>query len=95
MTLLEPFQIAVPEADLIDLRRRLSAARWPSRETVSDWSQGVPLGVLHKLCEHWRRGTTGGLPSGASTDCRTTEPRSMGSRCISFTCAHRLPMPFQ
>jgi epoxide hydrolase len=49
VTLLEPFQIAVPEADLIDLRRRLSAARWPSRETVSDWSQGVPLGVLHKL----------------------------------------------
>jgi pimeloyl-ACP methyl ester carboxylesterase len=54
MTRLEPFQIAVPEADLIDLRRRLSAARRPSRETVSDWSQGVPLGVLHKLCEHWQ-----------------------------------------
>jgi pimeloyl-ACP methyl ester carboxylesterase len=54
VTLLEPFQIAVPEADLIDLRRRLSAARWPSRETVLDWSQGVPLGVLHKLCEHWQ-----------------------------------------
>ena len=54
MTRLEPFQIAVPEADLIDLRRRLSAARWPSRETVLDWSQGVPLGVLHELCEHWQ-----------------------------------------
>jgi len=54
VTLLEPFQIAVPEADLIDLRRRLSAARWPSRETVLDWSQGVPLGLLHKLCEHWQ-----------------------------------------
>ena len=54
MTRLEPFQIAVPEADLIDLRRRLSAARWPSRETVLDWSQGVPLGLLHKLCEHWQ-----------------------------------------
>jgi epoxide hydrolase len=54
VTRLEPFQIAVPEADLIDLRRRLSAARWPSRETVLDWSQGVPLGLLHKLCEHWQ-----------------------------------------
>jgi len=54
VTRLEPFQIAVPEADLIDLRRRLSAARWPSRETVLDWSQGVPLGVLHELCEHWQ-----------------------------------------
>jgi Epoxide hydrolase N terminus len=54
VTLLEPFRIAVPDADLVDLRRRLSAARWPSRETVSDWSQGVPLDVLRQLCEHWR-----------------------------------------
>ena len=54
VTLLEPFRIAVPDADLIDLRQRLSAARWPSRETVSDWSQGVPLDVLRQLCEHWQ-----------------------------------------
>jgi epoxide hydrolase len=54
VTLLEPFQIAVPDADVTDLRRRLSGARWPSRETVSDWSQGVPLDVLRQLCEHWQ-----------------------------------------
>lgn len=54
MTSPEPFQIEVPEADLADLRRRLSAARWPTRETVSDWSQGVPLEVLREVCEHWR-----------------------------------------
>jgi epoxide hydrolase len=54
MTFLEPFQIAVPDADLVDLRRRLSSARWPSRETVSDWSQGVSLDVMRQLCEHWR-----------------------------------------
>jgi epoxide hydrolase len=54
VTLLEPFRIAVPDADLVDLGRRLVAARWPSRETVSDWSQGVPLDVLRQLCEHWR-----------------------------------------
>jgi len=54
VTSLEPFQIAVPEADLVDLRRRLSAARWPTRETVSDWSQGVPLEVLRQVCEHWQ-----------------------------------------
>jgi epoxide hydrolase len=53
VTLLEPLRIAAPDADLVDLRRRLSAARWPSRETVSDWSQGVPLEVLRQLCEHW------------------------------------------
>jgi epoxide hydrolase len=54
MNLLEPFQIAVPDADLVDLRRRLSTARWPSRETVSDWSQGLPLDVMRQLYEHWR-----------------------------------------
>ena len=53
VTLLEPLRIAAPDADLVDLRRRLSAARWPSRETASDWSQGVPLEVLRQLCEHW------------------------------------------
>jgi epoxide hydrolase len=54
VTLLEPFRIEVPDAELVDLRRRLSAARWPTPETVSDWSHGLPLGVLRQLCEHWR-----------------------------------------
>jgi epoxide hydrolase len=54
MTRLEPFQIAAPDADLVDLRRRLATARWPSRETVTDWSQGLPLEVLRQLCQHWR-----------------------------------------
>jgi pimeloyl-ACP methyl ester carboxylesterase len=55
VTPLEPFRIDVGDPDLVDLRRRLSAARWPSRETVSDWSQGLPLEVLRELCEHWQR----------------------------------------
>jgi epoxide hydrolase len=54
VTPLEPFRIDIEDADLVDLRRRLSAARWPSRETVSDWSQGLPLAVLRELCEHWQ-----------------------------------------
>jgi Epoxide hydrolase N terminus len=52
VTLLEPFRIAAPRADLIDLRRRLSAARWPTRETVSDWSQGLPLSWLKHPSDH-------------------------------------------
>jgi pimeloyl-ACP methyl ester carboxylesterase len=48
-----PFRVAVPEADLEDLRERLRRTRWPERETVDDWSQGVPLGYLRALCEHW------------------------------------------
>jgi pimeloyl-ACP methyl ester carboxylesterase len=50
-----PFTIDVPEGDLVDLRRRLDRARWPERETVDDWSQGVPLTYLQDLCGYWRR----------------------------------------
>ena len=41
-----PFLIEAPEAVLSDLRRRLLQTRWPETETVSDWSQGVPLAYL-------------------------------------------------
>jgi pimeloyl-ACP methyl ester carboxylesterase len=49
----EPFRIEVPEADLADLRERLRRTRWPEPATVDDWSQGVPLGYLRELCDHW------------------------------------------
>jgi pimeloyl-ACP methyl ester carboxylesterase len=49
-----PFQIAVAEADLLDLRRRLAETRWPEPATVPDWSQGVPLHDLQQLCRYWR-----------------------------------------
>ena len=51
---LDPFRVEVPEGDLEDLRRRLSSTRWPERETVDDWSQGVPLDYLREVAEHWR-----------------------------------------
>jgi epoxide hydrolase len=47
------FRIAIPDAELNDLRARLCAARWPERETVQDWSQGVPLAYLRELCAYW------------------------------------------
>jgi pimeloyl-ACP methyl ester carboxylesterase len=49
----ESFRIEVAEADLDDLRERLRRTRWPERETVDDWSQGVPLAYLRELCDHW------------------------------------------
>ena len=49
-----PFRIAVEEEQLTDLRERLARTRWPEREPVSDWSQGIPLAYLQELCEHWR-----------------------------------------
>jgi pimeloyl-ACP methyl ester carboxylesterase len=51
-----PFRIAVPEADLVDLRERLRRTRWPEPETVEGWSQGVPLAYLQDLCAHWADG---------------------------------------
>ena len=50
---IEPFMVSVDDAALDDLRGRLRRARWPERETVSDWSQGVPLGYLQDLCGYW------------------------------------------
>lgn len=50
---ISPFTVAIPEAQLEDLRRRLSSARWPAAETVSDWSQGVPLAAMQDLCRYW------------------------------------------
>ena len=50
---LKPFRIEVSEADLRDLRQRLKRTRWPERETVEDWSQGVPLAYLRELCRYW------------------------------------------
>jgi len=51
---IRPFHIDVPEADLVDLRRRLAAVRWPDRETVADDSQGVPLATLQGLVQYWQ-----------------------------------------
>jgi pimeloyl-ACP methyl ester carboxylesterase len=50
------FRIDVPEADLRDLRERLERTRWPERETVEDWSQGVPLAYVQELCRYWADG---------------------------------------
>ena len=50
---LTPAPIAVPEVDLDDLRDRLRRTRWPERETVDDWSQGIPLAYVQDLCETW------------------------------------------
>ena len=43
----------VPEAELTELRRRVAAARLPERETVTDFSQGVPLATTQKLARYW------------------------------------------
>jgi pimeloyl-ACP methyl ester carboxylesterase len=51
--LLRPFRIDVPDAELADLRERLRRTRWPEREPVPDWSQGVPLAYVQDLSAYW------------------------------------------
>src|SRR5260370_29987802 len=48
-----PFKIQVPQDALDDLKRRLASTRWPERETVRDWSQGVPLQKAQALVAYW------------------------------------------
>jgi pimeloyl-ACP methyl ester carboxylesterase len=48
-----PFQVNVPEAELTELRRRISATKWPDRETVTDESQGVQFATIQKLAHYW------------------------------------------
>lgn len=53
-SLLRPFRVDVPEADLVDLKQRLERARLPEKETVHDFSQGVPLKTIRQVLEYWR-----------------------------------------
>jgi pimeloyl-ACP methyl ester carboxylesterase len=48
-----PFEVHVPEEELAELRRRVAATRWPTRELVSDRSQGVQLATLQALAQYW------------------------------------------
>jgi pimeloyl-ACP methyl ester carboxylesterase len=50
---IRPFQVNFPEADLTELRRRITATRFPEKETVTDFSQGVPLATTQKLARYW------------------------------------------
>jgi pimeloyl-ACP methyl ester carboxylesterase len=52
-TAIRPFRIEVSEAQLAELRRRIAATRWPSRELVPDRSQGVQLATLQALAGYW------------------------------------------
>jgi len=48
-----PFQVEIPEEQLAELRRRIEATRWPSRELAEDRSQGVQLATMQALARYW------------------------------------------
>lgn len=54
-TSIRPFpKVHVSDDAIADLRRRIAATRWPSKETVDDTSQGVQLSTMRKLAEYWQ-----------------------------------------
>ena len=48
-----PFHVNVPEEQIDDLRRRIAATRWPTKELVGDRSQGVQLAAMQELARYW------------------------------------------
>jgi pimeloyl-ACP methyl ester carboxylesterase len=52
-TEIRPFQVEIPEDKIDDLRRRIRATRWPSKELVEDRSQGVQLATMRALARYW------------------------------------------
>ena len=56
MSEITPFRVTIDDQAVADLRDRLARTRWPDREPVDDWSQGLPLAYARELCHHWRDG---------------------------------------
>jgi len=52
-TAVRPFHVSIPEAELVEMRKRIKATRWPERETVTDESQGVKLSTMQDLARYW------------------------------------------
>jgi pimeloyl-ACP methyl ester carboxylesterase len=51
---IRPFHVNVPEVEIADLRQRLAQTRLPEKETVTDYSQGVPLKTVQQLLGYWQ-----------------------------------------
>ena len=56
MTDIQPFEIAIAESELDDLRARLAMTRLPEAETTGDWSQGIPLSYIREILDYWQTG---------------------------------------
>jgi pimeloyl-ACP methyl ester carboxylesterase len=52
-TAIRPFRVSIPEAELIDLKRRIDTTKWPEPETVKDQSQGTQLATVQALAHYW------------------------------------------
>ena len=92
---IRPFRINVPEEQLVDLRRRIAATRWPDQETVDDRSQGVQLAKFQELVRYWgtdydwrkAEAKLNALPQFMTDDRRrSTSTSSTSARVIRTPC---------
>lgn len=100
---IRPFQVHVPDSDLIELRRRVLATRWPARETVADDSQGVQLAKMQALVAYWGSGydwrkvetTLNGLPMFVTEidglDIQFIHVRSRHAKAMPLIITHGWP----
>lgn len=51
-----PFAVNIPQSQLDDLKARLALTRFPEKETVDDWDQGIPLAYVRELTDYWADG---------------------------------------
>ena len=92
---IRPFTVEIPEAEIEALRARVAATRWPHKELVNDWSQGVQLAMLQELARYWaadydwRRceAELNGLPQ------FTTEIDGLGVHFIHVKSPHENALP--
>jgi pimeloyl-ACP methyl ester carboxylesterase len=52
-TEIRSFKMEIPKEQIDDLRQRIAATRWPTKELVEDRSQGVQLATLKELARYW------------------------------------------
>ena len=92
---IRPFTVEIPEAEIEALRARVAATRWPHKELVDDWSQGVQLAMLQELARYWAadydwrkcEAALNGLPQ------FTTEIDGLGVHFIHVRSRHENALP--
>ena len=97
------FRVNFPATDLVDLRRRVAATRWPGRELVSDATQGVQLATMQKLAQYWANdydwrkveARLNALPQFVTTidglDIHFIQVRSKHANALPVIVTHRWP----
>ena len=84
------FQVDIPDEKLAELHRRIVATRWPSRELVTDRSQGVQLATLQQLARYWVTDYDWRKAEAKLNGCRSSPQRSTAWRSTSSTSSRSM-----